>query len=270
MTTQAAMHARIVALYNFHPAKLTEDERHAKSVEMGKFWEDVKVDPGKTLPMLRIELRDTSNPAFFMTDGSELLLSLSEQPSDGDIVAGALTHSDLDDMDSGAYFYAVHALSMKGINTTAAALHMLDRPSFAVPVPQHAMTLDQQSCLTYVLIPLDSAVWMSAARARFAAEKDETALKSLLALFFFEQSAEADAALAAAAKDSTKPEAVRKDAQEYLDDEQKALQEKIDVNGTEASIRADRAKRMGAVSDESMGDTQEMTVRLIQLRHGAK
>ena len=45
---------------------------------------------------------------------------------------------------------------MEGVDTTLASLHILDDPTFAVPVPQHAMTLDHGMSLVYLLLPCSS------------------------------------------------------------------------------------------------------------------
>jgi hypothetical protein len=270
MATQVQMHARIVALYNFHPAKLTDAQRQAKSAEMDAFWTAVKTDPAHLLPMLRTELRDTSDPAFFMTDGSGLLLELSKAAPDKDLALAAMSRSDLADVDNGHYYYEIHDLSVEGFDTTAAALHILDDPTFTVPVPAHAMMLDQSMSLVYLLLPVDADKWMPAAQRRFETEKNETAQKSLLMLFFYLQTSDGDRLIAAAANDSARPEAIRKDAKRYIDDENNAIKEKAEVKGTESTIRADRKKRLRAVSDEAIDDVNDMTLRLAQLHHPAK
>ena len=267
ISTQAEMHKRVVGLYSFSPHKLTDAERKTKSGEMDVFWDEVKAHQASELPMLRIELKDASNPAFFMQDGSALLMSLSKDPADGAIAVDAMAHADLSDVQPPAYFYGVHSLSVNGVNTTKAALHVLDDPKFSVSVPQHAMTLDQGSCLVYLLLPVDPQKWMGAAQQRFATEKDETAQTSLLSLFFYSQTNEGDSVIRKAASDPSRSEAIRKDAQKYIDDAKAALKSKTDVEGDETSIRAARQKRLAAVSDEAVGDMQEMTARLIQLRN---
>jgi len=263
---QAEMHKRVVGLYSFSPHKVTDAERKTKSAEMDAFWSEVKAHQVSELPMLRVELKDPSNPAFFFQDGSSLLLSLSQDQGDAMIAVDAMSRADLRDVQSPAYFYAVHSLSMKGVDTTKAALHVLDDPRFAVAVPQHAMTLDQSMTLMYLLLPVDERRWMAAAQGRFASEKDETAQKSLLLLFFYSQTKDGDSVIRSAAKDPSTSDSVRKEAQKYIDDAKRALRMKTDVKGTEVSIREARKKRLTAVSDEAIGDVQEMTARLIQLR----
>ena len=182
---------------------------------MDAFWDLVKANPQVELPLLRKELATPSNPAFFMVDGSTLLLSHRTRVRTNTWPQPAMARSDLKDVDPGAYFYAIHALSMDGVDTTAAAMHVLDDPTFAVIVPQHAMTLDQGSVLMYLLLPVDQSKWITAARSRVASEKSDVAAKSLLTLFFYTQTKEGDAALAAAATDPSRSASVRGDAKEY-------------------------------------------------------
>ena len=216
--TQAQMHAPVVALYSFSPHTLTDAGRATKSTEMDKFWSDVKADQTHTLSLLRAELQPASNPPFFMVDGSELLTSLSQLPADMQIAADAHALSDLADVQPTAYFHWVHAASMQGVDTTRPALHILDNPKFSVPVPQHAMTLDQTMRPVYLLLPVDLAKWMDAAIARFGAEKNEAAQQALLTLFFYAQTKDGDAALEAAAHNPKVSEAVHNAASHHQQD----------------------------------------------------
>lgn len=270
MRTQAEMHNRVVGLYSFSPRTLSKEQQTAKSQEMDKFWDEVKKNPDLGLPLLRHELKDRTNPAFFFEDGSMLLLSLSQSMEDETLVLEAISNADLRDVDPGAYFHTVHDLSMKGLDTTRAALHILDDPGFEVSVPMHAMTLPQGMALVYLLIPVQQERWMSSVLVRLQGEKDENAQKSLMMLLFYSQSAEGDKAIEAAAADRMRSEAVRKDAEEWLKDEQKALKAKYDVKGDERQIREQRKKRMVAVSDEAIGDIMEMTGRIVQIRKGKR
>lgn len=267
LSSQAEMHARVVSLYSFAPHTLTDAARKEKSTQMDSFWTEVKMHPDVDLPLLRVELDNGSNPAFFFADGTGLLLSLSREPSDEALAAVAMARADIVDVQPSVYFYTIHQLSMDGVDTTAAALHVLDDPTFAVPVPAHAMTLRQQSVLLYLLLPVDELKWINAARSRFAMEKNETALKSLLALFFYAQSDDTDQMIKAAAAPTSFSEAVGAQAMQYQRDAKQALKTRTGIQGSEETVREDRRKRLAAVSDESIDDVQQMTVRLIQIRH---
>lgn len=81
-TAAADFHSKVVVLYNFEPHKLQRAEMQAKSSQLDQFWSAAKADPPKILPLLRDELKNPSNSAFFFYDGSKLLLALSTERSD--------------------------------------------------------------------------------------------------------------------------------------------------------------------------------------------
>jgi hypothetical protein len=268
--TQAEMHARVEALYGFHPSKLTDAERSKKSAEMDHFWIDVKSDTERTLPLVRAELRDAPQGSFFLTDGSELLLSVSGTPEDRQLAADSLARTDLRDTQSGEYFFTVHGLACEDVNTSAAALHILDDPRFLVSVPQHAMALDQTMALMYMLLPMKDDVWVKPAEERFAKEKDEKAKLALVSTFSYAQTDEADAELKRIASDSSQPDTVRKNAQEALGDAKKSSRSGMKIKGTLAEVREQRRQRLRSVSDESLYDVQWMTRQIAQLRAKGK
>jgi hypothetical protein len=264
--TQSEMHARVVALYSFHPSKVSDAEREAKSKEMDIFWDELKAKPDVTLPLLRQELRDESDPAFFVTDGAQLLGSLSQTREDKELIASVLPRVDLDDTQSGSYFYMVHGLACDEVDVTKGALHILDDPRFSVSVPQHAMSLDLRMSLMYVLLSMREDLWVGAAVERFKTEKNADAKMALVNALSYAQTNEADAALRSIAADGSQPEAVRKEAQTLLDEARKTAKSLLPIKGTVAQIRVQRRKRLQAVSDEAIDDVQWMTRKIVQLR----
>jgi hypothetical protein len=268
--SQSEMHERVVALYSFHPSKVSDDERKAKSKEMDIFWDEVTVRPDAALPLLRSELRDESDPPFFAMDGTQLLISLSKAKADEELAAGVLPRVDLDDTQSGSYFYLVHELACDGINATAAALHILDRPTFFVSVPQHAMTLDLRSSLMYLLLSMREELWVGAAVERFKVEKNADAKLALVFALSYAQTDDADAELRRIAADRSQPEAVRTEAQTLLNEARRTAKSLLPIKGTVAEIRVQRRKRLQAVSDEAIDDVQWMTRKIVQLRAKGK
>ncbi|HWG22109.1 MAG TPA: hypothetical protein VG225_16385 [Terracidiphilus sp.] len=268
--TQAAMHARIKALYDFSPSKTTDAVRNSKSNEMDAFWNDVKSHRDTELPLLRKELEDSDNPRFFFADGSGLLLSLSEEPEDRKLAAGALARVDMADFQPHQYLMEVHALAVKGTNVTPAALHMLDDPKFTVYLPEHAYRLDQAACLQVALLPLSNGVWLPAVLERTKTEHDEMALKSLLMLLYYAQADDADRAIRTLAADAQFSPAIRDFATWILKHEKEIGTGKHPSPGLEKKLRAERRARMAAVSDEAMDDMNEMTEKIAQARTLAK
>lgn len=268
--TQQQMHERVQALYSFHPSQLTNEERKKKSDEMDRFWGDVKGDTNVTLPLLRVELQNAPEGSFFLTDGSELLLSLSKMDGDKQLASNALARADLRDTQSGTYFFTVHDLACDGVNTTAAALHILDDPTFRVAVPQHAMVLDQRTALMYILLSMKDDVWVKPAEERFTSERNANAKLALVFAFSYAQTDEADAELERIANDSSQPDDVRKKARELLDEAHKTAKSWMPVKGTIVEIRQQRRQRLRAVSDEAIDDVQWMTRKIVQLRAKGK
>jgi hypothetical protein len=205
-----------------------------------------------------------------LTDGSELLLSLSKTPEDKQLASDALSRTDLRDTQSETYFFTVHDLACRGVDTTAAALHILDDPKFRVSVPQHAMVLDQRMALMYILLSMKSDSWIKPAEARFSGEKDANAKLALVSAFSYAQTDEADAELSRIAGDNTQPEAVRKSAQDFLDEAHKTAKSWMPIKGTITEIREQRRQRLRAVSDEAIDDVQWMTRKIVQLRAKGK
>jgi len=252
------LHEQIRETYSFQPHLLNSKQIQEKAAVLDGFWDRVKADQPANLPLLRKELQDFRNPPFFLFDGSMLLLSLSNTPEDRKVALGALAHCDLRDVERTEYFRQVHQFATFGENTTAAAFRILDDPKFKVFIPQHALTLGQDYCLVYMLLPTDPAYWTAAAIERLAAEKDETAQKSLLLLLWYAQTGAADDAIAKFAGTA----AAKTYAQELL--QRKGTT--ADAPLTEAAIRERRRERMKAVSDEALIDLDNDTLLLVDKR----
>jgi len=265
--SQQAMHQRVMALYDFHPHTVTDAVRAQKSDEMDAFWNEVKQYQQAELPLLRVELANAQVPSFFRMDGAQLLLSLSSSPADRALAVSALSTADLSDVTPSAYFYSIHQLSMQGTDTTAAALHILDDPTFTVPVPQHAMTLRPPDCLLFLLLPVDPSKWLSAVSQRLSSTKDVDTVKALVTLVFYAQTPESDRVLDSIASNTTLSDSARKRAMDWKKSANDAYALEVNVPGDEAQVREARRQRLNAVSDEAIDDVQEMTVRLVQLRH---
>jgi hypothetical protein len=108
------------------------------------------------------------------------------------------------------------------------------------------------------------------AEERFSNEKDANAMLALVFAFSYEQTDEADAELKRIAVDSSQPEAVRKMAQELLDEAHKTAKSWMPIKGTINEIRDQRRQRLRVVSDEHIDDVQWMTRKIVQLRAKGK
>jgi hypothetical protein len=267
MSSQTDMHARVQAIYNFSPSKVTAETRDSKSKVMDSFWNDVKGHPDIELPLLRKELGDPSNPRFFYADGSSLLLSLSHSPEDQQLAVLSLAQVDLSDFQSRQYLFEVHDLALSSADVTPAALHMLDDPKFQVFLPEHgAYRLDQSACLLVALLPLPTKVWLPGIIERIKAESNETAIKSLLLLLFYAQTDESDSVIKQFATSLGTSSTVRDSADSILKHEREIRTGKQPSRQLEVKLREERQKRVAAVSDEAMDDMNVLTEKIARSR----
>jgi hypothetical protein len=265
-SAQSPFHQRIQETYSFQPHALSKEQISQKSAVLDTFWNSAKSNPGETLPLLRAELKDVSNPPFFLYDGSMLLLSLSNTHEDHIIALTALAHCDLRDVQPREYFLQVHQMASTGEDATAAALHILSDPNFKVLIPQHALTLDQDYSLVYLLLPMKDQLWLQPAIEQLARERDEKAETSLLLALWYAQRPSADQAIASFAADNSKPAPVRKSANELMARRSDLVTKVKAVASSEESIRQKRMERMKNVSDEALYDLDAYTGEIIAKR----
>jgi hypothetical protein len=203
-----SLHQRILAVYDFSPHTLSKEEIATKSKSLDAFWTDVKANP-TALPALRNELANADSPPFFSYDGAKLLLSLSKSREDEALALTAISRTDLRDLQSTDYFLTVHAMAVDGLDTTAAAFKLLGEDQFQAYIAQHALKLDQEMCLLYLLLPTDETYYLNAAESRLLTEQRVAAQKSLLTLLANTVTKQGDAAIVRFAADPTRPEEAR-------------------------------------------------------------
>src|SRR5207245_264285 len=127
-----------------------------------------------------------------------------QRPWDRKIILAAIAHSDLRDLQLKDYFLLVQYMAAEGEDTTVAAFHILAEPKFQVFVPEHSLTLAQNYCLVYMLLPTNPDFWIQPAIDRLRAEKDVTAQKSLLLVLWYGQTPASDKTILDFAEDATK------------------------------------------------------------------
>jgi hypothetical protein len=262
------LHAEIQKDYNFQPHTLSKAQITEKSAFLDEFWTKAKSQREVYLPGLRRELADFSNPPFFLFDGSQLLLSLSKDTSDRKIILAAIAHSDLRDLQWKDYFLLVQSMAAQGEDTTAAAFHILTEPKFQVFIPQHSLTLAQDYCLIYMLLPTNQDFWIQPAVERLRGENEVTAQKTLLLLLWYAQTPDSDKAVADFSTGTGKPAASMAYANElaHRKDSADAKTSQKASLASEESLRKARRERLKAVSDEALYDLDSYTFKIIVKR----
>jgi len=267
-TSTSDLHAEIQSIYSFQPHTLSHDQTMQKSAVLDKFWTKAKSQREVYVPGLRRELADFTNPPFFLFDGSMLLMSLSKDPADRKVILAAVARSDLRDLQWKDYFLLVQSMAAQGEDTSAAAFHILTEPKFQVFIPQHSLTLAQDYCLIYMLLPTNQDFWVKPAVERLHGEKDMTVQRSLLLLLWYAQTADSDKAIADFATDSGMSPASKAYATGLAHRKDSADMKvgAADLLASEESLREARRERMKVVSDEALYDLDSYTAKIIAKR----
>jgi hypothetical protein len=267
-SSRGNLHAEIQTVYDFQPHTLSKAQIAQKSELLDQFWAKAKSQSEIYVPGLRRELADFSNPPFFLFDGSKLLMSLSKDPADRKIILAAIAHTDLRDLQWIDYFLLVQSMAAQGEDTAAAAFHILAEPKFQVFIPQHSLTLAQDYCLIYMLLPTNQDFWLKPAVERLHGENDPVAQKSLLLLLWYAQTADSDKTIADFSTDAGRP-SVSKAYARQLAHRKDSTDMKVGATAlpaSEESLRKARRERMKAVSDEALYDLDAYTAKIIAKR----
>jgi len=257
----AAFHSKIVNLYSFEPHKLSSEQIEAKSKVLDSFWEEVKAEPRRYLPLLKNELRDPSNSAFFSYDGSKLLLTVSKDKADQALALETIPRADLRSVQHTDYLRTVHWFAWNGFNTTKAALRVLDYPEFKAFIVQHALTLAQDYSLIYMLFPMPDANYVGALVDRLNIEREVVSQKSILLALWYSMTPEAKAAASRFMADATKPQEARSYAKQLS--ERKARITSTLTLSTVQQLKQERQKVMYRLSDESLYEFESLTAKIL-------
>lgn len=209
-----SLHNDIKQTYDFSPGKLTRDEQSKKIPLMDDFWNKVKSDTSKYLNELRTELQIDGNPEFFYFEGGQLLLSISEKLGDQKIVLSAILKSDPNDIDRRAYVKTLNFLAKSNLNTTEAALRVLDDKDYKFFIPEHSFYFNQGYCLTYSLFPTNPSFFETKVIERFKSENDVSTQKSIVTLLWFTNSCQGNKFLTELATETK----INKDVTDYVKD----------------------------------------------------
>lgn len=260
---QKDFHAEILKTYGFQPHTLSQKEIEAKSNDLDQFWNKVKNRKEQYLPLLRAELQAPSNSSFFYYDCSKLLLSLSENIDDRKIALKAIPKVDLLDVQPNDYLRTIHMLARNELDTSDAALRILDYPQFKVIIPEHALTLDQDFSLIYMLIPTKEEYYLQKLIKRLSVEKNIASQKSIIQMLWYTVTKQGDQAIQKFSEDSSEANESRMWAKELLGRKSKlGLTSKLTVSSY-SSLKQKRKEVMSRISDEALIEFDELTGKML-------
>jgi hypothetical protein len=225
----------------------------------------VKTSVRETLPLLRSELSNSSNSAFFFYDGAKLLLSLSQNKADRELALRCLPKANLRDVEHADYVTTVHWFARNGFDTREAALRILAFPDFKAFIPQHSLTLAQDYSLIYMLFPMRETGFVGDLAGRLEGEMDLQSQKSLLVALWYTVTPAGDAAIKAFTE---RPDASVENlsyARELLS--RRARLTASASSSSASSLREERTRLMQRpISDEALLEFDELTRKLLAAR----
>jgi hypothetical protein len=248
-------------IYSFKPSKLTDKERELKMPALDGFWEKVKSDTLKNLPMLRKELQANGHNPFFYYDGSGLLLSLTNNKADKELAIEAISKCDLDDISQKMFVMTLNGLANEGFDVTKPAVKILYEEDYSFYISQHAMMFNQGYCLTYMLVPQKNDNYVDTLTTIFKSLKTP-AQKAIVTTLWFSYTCKGDIFLKSVIENNTLDKEVREYATRIMGYTKlsKEQQEYLKLIGKD-ELGNLRAEALKSFSDESI-DALDMTTRI--------
>ena len=195
-----------------------------------------------------------------------LLLAKSRIEEDQALGLSSLERCSLVEIQQTPYFYTLHALAVRGIDTFDLQARILSKPGYSVFIVQHALSLGQDYAFLYPLLVQDEAVYVPRLLKRLSQEQDQVAQKSLVRALWYAATPESEAAIRKLVLDKSPNgpanEAARKlietvDTVRRWQANDSTLERVAAAVGatstmTESELRAKRRARMRSISDEAL------------------
>jgi hypothetical protein len=236
---------------------MTSEEQKAVYPKLDSFFALVTNNKDKYLESLRAELKRDDNNPYFYFDGGLLLLEISKTEKDYQLVADALTKTDLRDLPSDMYLNHVLDLSIKGANVIDAALHVLDDTTFQAFNSQHALTLKYATGLKFILPRYQSELYIEKLISKFNLTQSIDIKITYLDLFIYASCCKADdVLLSSVSSDNEKLREATKAAFKWSKVSQKSNQKDY------LKYFNKRITVMNRISDEAGYELDEFTLKM--------
>ena len=274
--------ADIRSTYNFDPGSMSFSEQARRTPSLSALWDRYAKSPGVYVEALRQELQVQGQPELVYCDGGMLLLAKSSSADDQTLGLASIARCSLVEIEHTPYFYTLHALAVRGIDTFDLQARMLSKPKYSVFIVQHALSLGQDYAFLYPFQVQDENAYVPRLIARLPSESDPTAQKSLVRALWYAATPESEAAIRSFATSASASSVAKADALALL----KGLDEvrrwpsdhstleriRSAVNVPDAvslsELRAMRRKRMHSISDEALHDLEAYTALIYRISRG--
>ncbi len=270
----------ILETYDFEPSSMTFDQQASRAPSLSQLWGRYDQSPQTYREALRQELQTQGNRELLYCDGAMLLLVKSPDPEDQTLGLSSLLKCSLAEIQHTPYFYTLHRLASRGVDTFDLQARILIRSKYSVFIVQHVLTLGQDYAFLYPFLVQKEANYASRLIALLRQEKDAVAQKSILLALWYAATPEAETALRSSVNDQHLDVSARQKAHQFLkglekirkwknsDPALQRLRDAVDVSpGTsEETLRSKRIDRMRSISDEALHDLEAYTALIYRTR----
>jgi len=265
--------ADIRSTYNFEPTTMAFDEQARRAPSLSALWDRYSKAAGVYSEALRTELKAEGQPELLYCDGGMLLLNKSKSPGDQTLGLTSLQKCSLAEIQHTPYFYTLHTLAVRGIDTFDLQARILSKPKYSVFIVQHALSLGQDYAFLYPFLVQEESTYVPKLIARLEKEQDPTAQKSLVRALWYAATPEAEAALRSFAgapgssvgmDDARKLLETLKTVRQWKPTDPTLKRIRSAVKASQrtsvSELRAKRRARMRSISDEALYDLEAYTV----------
>jgi hypothetical protein len=253
-----SLHEEVKTIFNFTPSELTKAEQQKIFPKLDKFFNKVISNKKEYLQPLRDELLRNDNNPYFYFDGGILLMEISNELSDLQLVADALVKTNLKDLVPKLYLQRLLELSIKGVNVIDAGLHIYSDPTFQVFIVEHSLLLNQGECLKFILPRYDSELYVNKLIDIYSESDLASTKKSIITLLYYSRSCKADSFIKSTLKNNDSKE-IKVLIKNILKLEPKKRKpEKIKYQ----EIRRKINNVMNRISDEAIYELNQLTEEL--------
>jgi hypothetical protein len=263
----------ILTTYDFEPSKMSFQEQAERAPLLSKLWDRYGKSRDRYRPALLSALRSDGAREQLYCDGGMLLLANSMNAADDALGIASIKRCSLAEIQHTPYLYAIHALALKGIDTTDLQFRILERPKYSAFIVMHSLTLGQDYAFLYPFLVREESAYVPALIERLKIEREPVAQKSLVRALWYAATGQAITALREFSKSNRADADVKSTLRKRLatvddirsrprnDSKIDAIRKQFGVpaSASERELREKRRVRMRSISDEALYDLEAYT-----------
>jgi hypothetical protein len=123
--------------YNFHPARMNEEQITVQSAKLDVFWNKVRESRATLVPCLRKALKEETSDSFFNIDGSMLLVDIDPSGASKALQVRKFINANLDDTDLEYWVRTMARRGVEGFDTSEAGAKWMSYPKAKYHLSMH-------------------------------------------------------------------------------------------------------------------------------------